>query len=368
MSFAHSGGGRRGGAGSPHHFEHARPRIIGGKLILPESDRLAAAAAYNAQFSSTPADAGAAAPRQPAPAGPSNAAPPPPSTAGRIEPEMRGCEGYSPNMAAFAHGGLQSSSTELKGPQSVPRSSTRLHAPPGGASSIVFGGYEEPAPTPAPLQQQQPQPPVPQPPVPTQQQQPPPARAQRSGSGGGGGMFGCCASSPPASREMASEPAGRAHGSRRAGMTARERRAEDKAAAAAAYNAQFIAPAPAPSGGRHTQPPPPPYTGQSAAAAAGLAVGPGPVAPALGQQQREQGSSHGGGGGGVSVGGAPAMSAAARAEPKMRGCEGYSPNMAAFAHGGLQSSSTELKGPQSVPRSSTRLHAPPGGASSIVFG
>jgi hypothetical protein len=53
--------------------------------------------------------------------------------------EMRGCEGYVPNLAAFANGGLQSSSTELGGPQQVARSSTRLHAPPGGRSSIVFG-------------------------------------------------------------------------------------------------------------------------------------------------------------------------------------------------------------------------------------
>jgi hypothetical protein len=36
--------------------------------------------------------------------------------------------------------GLQSSSTELGGPQSVARSSTRLHAPPGGHSQISFGG------------------------------------------------------------------------------------------------------------------------------------------------------------------------------------------------------------------------------------
>ena len=43
------------------------------------------------------------------------------------EPEMRGCEGYKPNLAAWADGGLQSSSTELKGPQAVARSSTRLH-------------------------------------------------------------------------------------------------------------------------------------------------------------------------------------------------------------------------------------------------
>ena len=54
-------------------------------------------------------------------------------------PQMRGAEGYRPNYAAFAHGGLQSSSTELGGPQQVGRSSTRLHAPPGGSSQIVFG-------------------------------------------------------------------------------------------------------------------------------------------------------------------------------------------------------------------------------------
>jgi len=53
--------------------------------------------------------------------------------------QMRGCEGYRPNLAAFADGGLQSSSTELGGPQQVGRSSTRLHAPPGGSSQIVFG-------------------------------------------------------------------------------------------------------------------------------------------------------------------------------------------------------------------------------------
>ena len=54
-------------------------------------------------------------------------------------PEMRGCEGYTPNLAGWANGGLQSSSTELKGPQYGAKPSTRLHAPPGGASTIVFG-------------------------------------------------------------------------------------------------------------------------------------------------------------------------------------------------------------------------------------
>ena len=52
---------------------------------------------------------------------------------------MRGCEGYKPNLSAFEGGGLQSSSTELKGPQQVGRASTRLHAPPGGAAHIGFG-------------------------------------------------------------------------------------------------------------------------------------------------------------------------------------------------------------------------------------
>ena len=54
-------------------------------------------------------------------------------------------DGYTPNLAAFADGGLQSSSTELRGPQQVARSSTRLHAPPGGASQISFGDYTSPA-------------------------------------------------------------------------------------------------------------------------------------------------------------------------------------------------------------------------------
>eukprot|EP01047_Picozoa_sp_COSAG01_P021360 COSAG01_NODE_1237_length_11098_cov_7.982726_6_plen_185_part_00 len=40
---------------------------------------------------------------------------------------------------------MQSSSTELGGPQAVGRPSTRLHAPPGGASSISFGNYEPPS-------------------------------------------------------------------------------------------------------------------------------------------------------------------------------------------------------------------------------
>ena len=197
----------------------ARPRIIGGKIVLPESDKVAAAQAYNAQFSkekAVPVDtaqpvrssqtssmskilsheaspaqkpqqhhqhhqhhakitrnyvgneamleklrasdfdskeqhdcnelrpevhvdynethmADAAAHKAPLSES-SNKQHKHESTK-----EMRGCEGYKPNLAAFEGGGLQSSSTELKGPQQVSRSSTRLHAPPGGASSIVFG-------------------------------------------------------------------------------------------------------------------------------------------------------------------------------------------------------------------------------------
>ena len=124
-------------------------RIVGGKIILPENERTAAAERHNATVGAAPAQKEAAPAQQPTAAveaAPEPACAPAPSTA---EPEMRGCEGYKPNLAAFADGGLQSSSTELKGPQQVARSSTRLHAPPGGASQICFGMDSEPAPTPA---------------------------------------------------------------------------------------------------------------------------------------------------------------------------------------------------------------------------
>jgi hypothetical protein len=210
--------------------DSSRPRIIGGKVVLPQSDKDSAAAAYNAQFSApvsvvAASQAEPAQPRytshsssgnilshvpSPAPKAANTTHHSAPHEHAKIErnyvgndvmlerlretdfeskaqhdgnelraevrvdynethladaaahkqplaescianakeshavaavakPEMRGCEGYKPNMAAWEHGGLQSSSTELKGPQAVARSSTRLHAPPGGASSIVFG-------------------------------------------------------------------------------------------------------------------------------------------------------------------------------------------------------------------------------------
>lgn len=107
-----------------------RPRIVGGKVVESRADRDAAAAAYNRQF----------APQQQQQA---QQAPPQQQYGGGggygQEPPMRGTEGYQPNYGAFANGGLQSSSTELKGPQQVGRSSTRLHAPPGGVSQISFG-------------------------------------------------------------------------------------------------------------------------------------------------------------------------------------------------------------------------------------
>jgi hypothetical protein len=161
----------------------SRPRIIGGKVVLPQAEKDSAAAAYHAQFAQPEVigqSFAAVEPAQPkytshstsgdmfahgspAPAKKDNSAQlydaqPAQMTARENEnmrtvlsdqstnkqpaasdPEMRGCEGYTPNYGAFANGGLQSSSTELKGPQCVGRSSTRLHAPPGGASSIVFG-------------------------------------------------------------------------------------------------------------------------------------------------------------------------------------------------------------------------------------
>ena len=109
-------------------------RIIGGKVVLPDGEKEANAAAYTAaqarptsarpQFGEPPQQQQQQQMQQPA---------------ASAEPEMRGCEGYKPNYGAFANGGLTSSSTELGGPQAVGRSSTRLHAPPGGASSICFG-------------------------------------------------------------------------------------------------------------------------------------------------------------------------------------------------------------------------------------
>ena len=121
-----------GGAVSPQQAPAPRraggARIVGGKIILPENEASEQAERYNAAMSGGGAPAAApAAPSAEVPAATDGAA------------EMRGCEGYKPNLAAFEGGGLQSSSTELKGPQQVGRSSTRLHAPPGGASSIVFG-------------------------------------------------------------------------------------------------------------------------------------------------------------------------------------------------------------------------------------
>ena len=229
-------------------------RIIGGKIVLPETEQAAAAAHHTAAVSAAPAQHTAAPAEAPATAG----------------PEMRGCEGYQPNHAAFANGGLQSSSTELKGPQQVGRSSTRLHAPPGGASQISFGSYSEPAPA-RPQQQQQQQ------------------RQQSYGAG--------APSQSPARKAVVPHK-------------------NSQLASSISFGCDAPAAKPAPLNPRSSN-------------------------------------------ANISTNGV---------EPEMRGCEGYQPNHAAFANGGLQSSSTELKGPQQVGRSSTRLHAPPGGASSIVFG
>ena len=243
-------------------------RIINGKIVLPEGEMEAKAAAYTAAC----ANPTAARPQF----GEPGAAQAP--VAAASEPEMRGCEGYTPNLAAFADGGLTSSSTELGGPQQVGRSSTRLHAPPGGASQICFGS--DPAPAPAPRAQftsaqQQPQP---------QQQQQQPQQHVTAGAV----MQSPCRKAPIAREQASSVPWGRD---------------ESK---------------------------PAPFTAQCCNTNANITVN--------------------------------------GAEPEMRGCEGYKPNYGAFANGGLTSSSTELGGPQQVGRSSTRLHAPPGGASSICFG
>ena len=234
-------------------------RIVGGKIILPENERAATVEMHNAAVGAQ---------QQPAAQGPTGSHVP--ATA---EPEMRGCEGYQPNHAAFANGGLQSSSTELKGPQQVGRSSTRLHAPPGGASQICFG-TDEPARAPTTRRANQ------------QQQM---TQHQNHGAGFPAMSPARKAAVPHSRNQMAS-------------------------------SISFGCDAPT--------------------------TKPAPLNPRA----------------------ANANITTDGKEPEMRGCEGYKPNHAAFANGGLQSSSTELKGPQQVGRSSTRLHAPPGGASQIVFG
>ena len=136
--------GRAGGA-----------RIVGGKIILPETEKVTVTERHNTTMGTWGATAAAPQQLQEQQPQPQEQQPPqqqqeqpqqqqpqqqpPQQPQQSAEPEMRGCEGYTPNLAAFADGGLQSSSTELKGPQQVGRSSTRLHAPPGGASSICFG-------------------------------------------------------------------------------------------------------------------------------------------------------------------------------------------------------------------------------------
>ena len=272
--------------------------------------------------------------------------------------EMRGTEGYQPNYAAFANGGLQSSSTELGGPQQVGRSSTRLHAPPGGASQIVFGASDAPTSS--------------------------ITGGSRRGGGGGAGGFDYSTSSGAGGRGMSPQDrkaaakaeaeaaynrrfdggsetgaSGRAShgaswggggggggghfdystssGASGRGMSPKDRKAARQAEAGAAYNRQFGGDSDVGAGGR-----------------AGHGAGdwvPGGGGSFNGQQQQQR---H--------------FSAPAPAPAYGVATSGYKPNYAAFANGGLQSSSTELKGPQQVARSSTRLHAPPGGVSTITFG
>ncbi len=250
-------------------------RIVGGKIILPENERAATVEMHNTAVGAAPAPAPPQQPAAPAsvaqePAAQEPAASHAPTAA---EPAMRGCEGYQPNHAAFANGGLQSSSTELKGPQQVGRSSTRLHAPPGGASQICFG-TDEAAPAPA-----------------TRRGNPQQQMAQQQTHGAG---------------VPARSPARKAPVSH----------IRNQLTSSISFGCDAPTTKPAPLNPRS----------------------------------------------------ANANITADGTEPAMRGCEGYQPNHAAFANGGLQSSSTELKGPQQVGRSSTRLHAPPGGASQIVFG
>ena len=321
-------------------------RIIGGKIVLPENEQAAAAAHYTAAVSAAPAQHTAAPAEAPATA----------------DPEMRGCEGYQPNHAAFANGGLQSSSTELKGPQQVGRSSTRLHAPPGGASQISFGSYSEPTPaahhtaavSAAPAQH-------------TAAPAEAPATADPEMRGCEGYQPNHAAFANGGLQSSSTE----LKGPQQVGRSSTRLHAPPGGASQISFGS-YSEPAPA----RPQQQQQQQQQQQRQQSYGAGAPSQSPARKAVVPHKNSQLASS------ISFGcDAPAAKPAPLnprssnanistngVEPEMRGCEGYKPNHAAFANGGLQSSSTELKGPQQVGRSSTRLHAPPGGASSIVFG